>query len=64
MTITKAQLFDMVCNLKARLDALEGRRVEASDREYMRLFCAATRTAQGQSTVCLTGEESRTAADR
>jgi hypothetical protein len=38
MTITKAQLFDMVCDLKARLDALTGRRVEASDREYMRLI--------------------------
>ena len=32
MTITKQQLFDMYCDLKARLDALEGRR------EYMRLI--------------------------
>ena len=38
MTITKAQLFDMYCDLKPRLDVLEGRRVEASDREYMRLI--------------------------
>ena len=78
MTITKAQLFDMYCDLKARLDALEGRRVEASDREYMRLILSGDKEGamamlheldreggmQRQSTVCLTGEESRTAADR
>jgi hypothetical protein len=72
-------------HLESRIDALEetirqltGRRVEASDREYMRLIQSGDKEGaramlpeldreggmQRQSTVCLTGEESRTAADR
>jgi hypothetical protein len=72
-------------HLESRIDALEetirqltGRKVEASDREYMRLILSGDKEGamamlpeldreggmQRQSTVCLTGEESRTAADR
>lgn len=45
MTITKAQLLDMVCDLKARLDALEGRRVEAS---APRIYAANPARRQGR----------------
>ena len=71
MTITKQQLFDMYCDLKARLDALEGRR------EYMRLILSGDKDGamamlteldrrggmqrqSGYASPC----ESRTAADR
>jgi hypothetical protein len=72
-------------HLESRIDALEeairgltGRKVEPSDREYMRLFLRGDKEGakamlreldrrggmQRQSSVCLTGEESRTAAAR
>ena len=56
MTITKAQLFDMGCNLKARLDAKEGARAMLHELDRR----GGMQRQSGYASPC----ESRTAADR
>ena len=72
------ELIDLNLSLKARVDALEGRREEATDRAYMKACIRGDKTEQRallmeldrkggmphRSSVCLTGEKSRTAAAR